>query len=1097
MSVTPNTAELYSAQIPALATLVSLGWDYLSPATCMEMRVGNQGILLRPVLIDELKRRRFNFKGQSYPLSTNAIDQIVRELASPPMHEGLLTANERLYNALTLGITVTEFVDGKKHSVTVPIIDWHDTENNSFIITEEFELVTSDGTRTRRPDMVGYVNGIPLVVIEAKRPDSGNPNSSMVEEGISQMIRNQKAEEIPQLFAYAQLLLAISATDGRYGTTKTARKFWSKWHEEQFDEAHFAAIKNRALGVEPRAELMANRVSDVRQHFDHLWSGEQLVTDQDRLLVSLLSKDRLLEFIRLFLLFDRKAEKIAARYQQAFGIKALLARISEIRPASDPQGPGRQGGVIWHTTGSGKSFTMVYLCKALLLDEALKACRVIVVTDRRDLEKQLAGNFLTGGAFGSDIGSKKDGSSAKVTSGRDLARRIGKGSERIIFTIINKFASASKLAECHNDSANLIVLIDEGHRSQGGENHERMRKALPNAAFVAFTGTPLLKDDKTANKFGKIIHAYTMRDATTDGTVTPLLYEERKPVLNINEAAIDNWFDKITLGLSDQQKSDLKEKYGKKGPVYGSANRIDLIAWDIAVHFKANFKDLDLGLKGQLATSSKRSAIRYKKALDATGLVTSAVVISPPDTREGHEDVDEAELPEVQQWWKDNVHGDAEEYERQVIEDFGTEGKPDILIVVDKLLTGFDEPRNAVLYIDKKLEQHNLIQAIARVNRLHEQKKFGLLIDYRGILRELDTAISEYQDLAERTQGGFDVDDIDGLFADISTEYKRLPSLHDTLWELFSGVNNRADIEQYRQLLVPHFKNDETGQPIDISQKVREDFYEALTEFGLCLKSALASRSFFEDASITEQKIATYKKDLKFFGDLRKMARQDAQETIDFSAYEEQIRKLVDRYVIGENVTDAEGVFLVSELGRKDDPSEWSDGKTRNETDIIRSRLKKTIEQDLADDPYAQTHFSELLRQAIIDANALFEHPFRQYALFNEVEEKVQSRTIGGAPQELEGNKPSSAYFGIMRLVSGDDNVLGANRESYIEMALDIERAVHKAVAENSLNPQNIEAAIRKALLPILFGLVGLEDAKQVIEQVVTVTRIGLSRGNL
>lgn len=605
-----------------------------------------------------------------------------------------------------------------------------------------------------------------------------------------------------------------------------------------------------------------------------------------------------------------------------------------------------------------------------------------------------------------------------------------------------------------------------------------------------------MKDDKTANKFGKIIHAYTMRDATADGTVTPLLYEERKPVLDINEAAIDNWFDKITLGLSDKQKSDLKEKYGKKGPVYGSANRIDLIAWDIAVHFKTNFKDLDLGLKGQLATSSKRAAIRYKKALDATGLVTSAVVISPPDTREGHADVDESELPEIQQWWKDNVRGDAEDYERRVIEDLGTEGKPDILIVVDKLLTGFDEPRNAVLYIDKKLEQHNLIQAIARVNRLHEQKKFGLLIDYRGILRALDTAVSDYQDLAERTQGGFDIDDIDGLFADVSTEYKRLPALHDALWALFAGVHNRADIEQYRQLLVPRFQNDDGGVPIDISQKIREDFYEALTEFGLCLRSALASRSFFEDASITEQQIAAYKMDLKFFGDLRKIARQDAQETIDSSAYEEQIRKLVDRYVIGEKVAEAEGVFLVNELGRKADPTDWSDEKTRNETDIIRSRLKKTIEQELADDPFAQTHFSELLRRAILDANALFEHPFKQYALFKDVEAQVQSRSVDGAPRELENSRPASAYFGIMRLVAGDAKVLGANRETCIKLALDIESAVHTAVAENSLNPQNIEAAIRKALLPMLFSLLGLDDAKQVIEQIVTVTRVGLSRGN-
>lgn len=1092
MTITPNTAELYSAQIPALATLVSLGWEYLSPAACLDMRGGNHGVLLRGVLVDQLGRRRFEYKGRSHALSTNAIDQILRELASPAMQEGLLSANERLYNALTLGLTVTEFVDGARTSVTVPIIDWQTPENNSFIITEEFELITTDGTRTRRPDIVGYVNGIPLVVIEAKRPDSGNPNSSMVEEGISQMIRNQKADEIPQLFAYAQLLLAISATDGRYGTTKTARKFWSAWKEEEFTEAYFAEVKNQALGTNPRAALMQNRFSDVKSHFQHLWSGEQLVSGQDRVLISLLSRHRLLEFIRYFILFDRKAEKLVARYSQAFGIKALLSRLAEIRPPGHPQGGGRQGGVIWHTTGSGKSFTMVYLCKALLLDPALKQCRVIVVTDRRDLEKQLAANFLTGGAFGSDIGTKKDGDTSRVSSGRDLARRIGKGSERIIFTIINKFASASKLPECHNDSADLIVLIDEGHRSQGGENHERMKKALPNAAYVAFTGTPLLKDDKTASKFGKIVHAYTMRDATSDGTVTPLLYEERKPVLDINEAAIDNWFDKITLGLTDTQKSDLKEKYGKTGPVYGSANRIDLIAWDIAVHFKTNFKDLDLSLKGQLATDSKRAAVRYKKALDATGLVSSAVIISPPDTREGHEDVDEAELPEVQQWWKDTVRGDPDAYERQVLEDFSTEGKPDILIVVDKLLTGFDEPRNAVLYIDKKLEQHNLIQAIARVNRLHEQKKFGLLIDYRGILRALDTAISEYQDLAERTQGGFDIADIDGLYADISTEYKRLPALHDALWGLFASVRNKADIEQYRQLLVPRFEND-----VDANQKVREDFYAALTGFGLCLRTALGSRSFFEDGSVTEAMIATYKKDLKFFGDLRKIARQDAQETIDFSAYEDQIRKLVDRYVIGEKITGDGGVFLVNELGRKQDPESWSEEKTRNETDIIRSRLTKTIAQELTDDPYAQTHFSELLRQAIADADALFEHPFKQYALFRDIEEQVQSRTINSAPEELAASRHASAYFGIFRLVCGDAQALGASRENYINAALEIEAAVQVAVAENSLNPQNIETAIRKTLLPMLFNLIGLDHAKQVIDQIVSVTRIGLSRGNV
>jgi type I restriction enzyme, R subunit len=1088
MNRAPDTAEIYSSHVPALATLAAMGWRYMPPAECVAARGGNQGVLLLPVLVEALRARTFDYKGKTYPLSTNAIDQIVRELASPALNEGLLTANERLYNALTLGVTVTEFVDGKRHSVTVPIIDWQHPQANRFTATEEVELLATGGVHTRRPDLVGYVNGIPLLVIEAKRPDSGNPNKAMVDEGISQMIRNQGQDEIPHLFAYAQLLVSIGMTDGRYATTRTPKKFWGRWREEVLDEAHFKRIKNQALETDPRDALLRDRLSDVKAHFVSLWSEEQEVTGQDRLLISLCSPERLLDFTRSFMLFDRKAGKIAARHQQYFGIKALLERVRTQRPDG-----GREGGVIWHTTGSGKSFTMVLLCKALILDQALKNCRIVVVTDRRDLEKQLAGNFVTGGAFGSGL-ADKEGAKAKASSGRDLARRIGKGTERIIFTIINKFASASKLPECHNDSPDMIVLVDEGHRSQGGENHERMRQALPNASYVAFTGTPLLKDDKTAGKFGRIIHAYTMRDAVSDGAVTPLLYEERRPELTVTETAIDNWFEKITHDLSDKQKSDLKAKFGKKGPVYGADDRIRLIALDIATHFKTSFKDLDLGLKGQIATDSKLSAIRYKKALDATGLVSSAIIISSPDTREGHEEVDEAELPEVLQWWKDNVPGDAEAYERQMIEDFSTEGRPDLLIVVDKLLTGFDEPRNAVLYIDKPLKQHNLIQAIARVNRLHEQKKFGLLIDYRGILKELDSALTEYQTLADQTQGGFDIEDIEGLYANVSTEYKKLPALHDALWAIFASVRNRSDIEQYRQVLVPRYADDKTGHSTDVHQKVREDFYEALTAFGMALRTALATRSFFEDGAFSEAQIATYKRDLKFFSNLRRMAKQDAHETVDFSAYEDQIRKIVDRYVIGEDVVSDGNLLVVNDLAREVTPAEWSEEKTRNETDIIRTRLTRTIEQDLVDDPFAQRHFSELLKAAIAEASALFDHPLKQYALFKDVEERVADRKVDGTPAVLNGNRHATAYFGLIRLAVGDNRALGLDVNSFATAAIDIDSMVRTAVAENSLNPASVEAAIRKAVLPRLFSLTGLDLARAITDQVVEVTRAGLSR---
>ncbi len=1087
MNQSPSTAEIYSAHIPALQTLTSMGWSFMSAADCMALRGSNKVIILKSILIDELKKRHFEFKGQTYPLSPNAIDQIVRDLSSPGMQEGLLTASERLYNAMTLGITVTEFVEGKRHSVTVKIIDWEIPENNSFHVTEEYEILSHDGTHTRRPDLVCLINGLPLIVIEAKRPDSGNPNKSMVEEGISQSIRNQKSDEIPHLFAYSQLLLSVSGTEGKYATTKTPKKFWANWREEEIDEVQFSQIKNKALPHDLKNALLNDKPRSVQNHFEKLWEGEQFVTDQDRLLISLLSKDRILEFIRFFILYDRKIGKVAARYQQVFGIKALVSRISTLRPDG-----GREGGVIWHTTGSGKSLTMVFLCKALLLHQNLTQCRVLVITDRVDLEKQLARTFLQGGALGETKGLKKEENRAKASTGRDLAKRIGKGNERIIFSIINKFGTAAKLPECYNPSENFIVLIDEGHRSQSGENHERMRKALPNASYVAFTGTPLLKNDKTTNKFGSIVHTYTMQRAVDDGTVTPLLYEERQPVLDINANAIDNWFEKITTNLTAQQQSDLKQKYSKRGQVYGSAARIQLIAWDIAVHFDQNFKKLGKDLKGQLATDSKLSAIRYKKELDATGLVSSAIIISPPDTREGHSDVDETELPEVQQWWKDNISGDPEEYERNTIEDFSEAGDPDILIVVDKLLTGFDEPKNAVLYIDKPLKEHNLIQAIARVNRLHEEKKFGLLIDYRGILKELDTAITSYHDLAERTQGGFDIDDIDGLYSDVATEYKRLPSLHERLWSIFDKVQNKSDREQFRHVLIPDLAVDDSGVSTDRRQKVREDFYQALTEFGMCLKIALGSRSFFEDTSINEQQIETYKRDLKFFSELRREAKKDAQETIDYSAYEDQIRRLVDRHVVGENVKDADGVYLVNELGKSENPEGWSDEKLKNETDIIRTRVKKTIEQELADDPYAQAYFSELLKQAIAEAEALFEHPFKQYALFEEFEQEVNQRNLQDIPDKLQGNKHASAYFGILKMASETEQ----NLENAANLSLRIEALVIEAIAENSLSPQNIETSIRKNLLPLLFKDFGLDHAKGITNKIVEITKLGLARGS-
>lgn len=1094
----PRTDEETQAKVPALALLMKLGWSYLSPANCLSMRGSERAVLLEGVSRDHLAAWRFAYRGASHALSASGVAQVLNALNNTGLNEGLTPANERVWKHLALGVTVSEFMpDGQKHSVTVPLVDFANPGRNRLHVTEEISVEREGGHGRFRPDIVLYVNGIPLAVIEAKRPAGSYAEKLMLAEGVSQHLRNQKPDGIPALYAYAQLLLSISGQDGRYATTETPSKFWSLWREEEMLAADIESMVNAKLTTQQHSALFNERPAHVRAFFNGLWSKPVATTGQDRLIVSLSRPDRLLEFVRYFLLFDRKLGKIAARYPQVFGIKSMLARMEKRN-----RDGGREGGVIWHTTGSGKSFTMVFLLKALLIHDALARCRIIVITDRVDLERQLSTTFMAGGAFGSAVATKKDGENAKASSGRDLAQRIGSGTERIMFTLLQKFNSATRFKECHNASEDLIVLVDEGHRSHGGENHERMRKALPNAAFIAFTGTPLLKEDKTQNKFGPILHAYTMQRAVEDGTVTPLLYEERRPVVDVNAEAIDKWFNKITTGLSDKQQSDLKKKFATRGSVYRAGNRIDLIAWDIATHFSQNFKELGTGLKAQLATDSKLSAIRYKQALDATGLVSSAVIISPPDTREGHEDTDEAKTPEVQKWWAANVGNDAEGYERRVIEDFGTPGKPDILIVVDKLLTGFDEPRNAVLYIDKYLKEHNLLQAIARVNRLHEAKQFGFLIDYRGILTELDTSLKDYQDLAERTQGGYDIEDIEGTFASVATEYKRLPGLHASLWAIFGSVKNKGDREQFRLVLTPDSVLGEDGASYDHNQKVREDFYAALTEFGMCLKLALSSRAFFEDGSFSEATIAGYKKDLKFFTELRIQAKQDAMETVDFSAYEEQIRKLVDKQVVGVEIRESEGVIDLTGFSDHTqagyDASGWSDDKARAETDVIKTRLTKTIEQTLADDPYAQAVFSDLLRQAIREAESLFDHPHKQYILFKDLEEKARMRANPHVPDRFPDNPHAQAYFGLFPIVMGEVAARNRGEDWLVAEAFLIDSVVSNAVASFSINPANIEADIRNRLLPRYFkALGGLDKAQALVDRIVEIVRLGASRGTL
>ncbi|WP_150539974.1 type I restriction endonuclease subunit R [Actinobacillus vicugnae] len=1065
----PRFQERFSSHIPAMVLLNNLGWEFLSREEALVLRNNDRSaVVLGTVLREVLAERTFAYGGKHYPLSQTSINKLVDTLTQPNLSEGLLQANEHIYHQLLLGITVSEFIDGKKINLTIPIIDWQNPQNNRFHFSEEFSVNNPKGTE-RRPDLVCFVNGIPLSVIEAKRPQG--KKTPTIEEGISQHLRNQRIDEIPHLFAYSQLLLSISGTQARYATVGTPAKFWAAWREEDLPESAMQAVKN----AQKFAKILPHLSQKEADWLTSLSASTQHISEQDKLIISLLSPERLLEMVQYFILFDKKFGKIVARYQQVFGIKRLIERICRI----DQKGK-REGGVIWHTTGSGKSFTMVLLSKALILHPKLKQCRVIVITDRIDLEKQLSRTFANSG----ELASKKELQSALVKRGTELAHKIGKGTERIIFSLIQKFQSAVKLPECHNDSNNIIVLIDEGHRSQQGENNALMQQALPNASFVAFTGTPLLKEQKTTNKFGSIIHAYTMQRAVEDGAVTPLLYEERILELDVNAKAIDSWFERITQPLNDSQKADLKRKFARKGQIYTADDRIHLIALDIIAHFNQH---IDAGLKGQLACDSKQSAIKYQQYFAENGFET-AVVISPPDSREGNLDLNEEEIPLVQKWWKENVGNQDESlYTQAVIKRFEQDPDLKLLIVVDKLLTGFDEPKNAVLYIDKPLKEHNLIQAVARVNRLHDQKKFGLLIDYRGILKELDTTIADYQHLAEQTQGGYDVVDIAGLYRQVANEYARLPELYRKLWAIFADVQNKQDIEALRAVLMPRFKAS-NGEQIDQNQPVRDSFYSALTEFASCLKVAFQSVSFFDDVSESQRQ--HYKETLKQMTALRQLAQEDAGEKINYDSYADAIKKLMDKHISGIAVREPTAVYDVSKFGKK---AKNTPQKTRNEADKIRSQLTHQIDT-MIDDPYARARFSELLQEVITQAELAFDYPDKQLLLFQQFAEQVQQRKLPELP-DFGNNRFAQAYYGVVKMHLPESAVQMG--QIWADFAKQADEIVNQCVQAYSINPTLIETEIRKQLLPKVFMLCkdiggGMEHAKRIVEGIVQIVRVGL-----
>jgi len=838
----PSFPEDHVSQIPALQLLQNIGYEYLHPAEVYRERKGRlSNVLLEGILEEQLKRiNRIRFKAAEHEFSDKNIQAAIEHLRSIPF-DGLISTNEKIFDLISLGKSLEQTIEGDTKSFTLNYIDWQRPESNVFHVTEEFEVESIGSREVRRPDIVLFVNGIPLVVIECKRPDLKHS----LDQAISQHIQNQSSDHIPQLFIYSQLLLAVGKNEAAYATTGTQAKFWAKWRERD---------------------------------------------DISSSLTSLCRPERLLELTRKFILFDAGEKKIA-RYQQYFAVQNALERIKQYQDDGK-----RVGGVIWHAPGCGKSHTMVMLAKAIALEKEIIDPKIVLVTDSVELDDQIYRTFHHCG---------KD--PVKARTGRHLLQLLSSNKEMIITTTIFKFESAIKTQKYRVESKNMFTLVDECHRTLHGDAHLKLHKVLPNACYIGFTGTPLTKKQQgTASQFGGFIDMYTIRQGVEDKSIAPLLYERRHVLQEVDQSA---------------------------------ERKIYLTALDISEHFSRTWKGT--GFKGQLTADSKLSALKFKDFFDEFGKVTSEVLISAPDTREGNDDTYRVGDEEVQGFWKRTLekYGNEEEYNQQLINAFKNSDDPEIIIVVDKLLTGFDAPRNTVLYITRSLKEHQLSQATARVNRLSEGKNFGYIIDYYGVPRELGEAMDVYG------SPEFDKEDLDLSITDISILVRTLPQKHSELWDLFKEMK---DEEAYEQVLA--------------NDLVRQRFYDKLSAYNQALVMALSTVKFNLDTP--EEEIDRYTKDLVFFQKLRMSARKrrtDDELPARLQAHEVAkalygiINDVLSRKngtVIKRNELAANAALRIDEIIGANRVVDWNSNldvqnQIRNEIDDFLYEMKELNEIDL------------------------------------------------------------------------------------------------------------------------------------------------------
>jgi len=861
--------------------------------------------------------------------------------------KSLYDINKAVYSMLRYGVNVQSDIGQNKE--TVYLIDWKNPLNNDFAIAEE---VTIQGVHKKRPDIVIYVNGIALGVIELKR------STVSITEGIRQNLDNQKHIFIKPFFSTLQYVMAGADNEGiAYGTIETKEKYYLKWKE--VNEKNNPNDKYLLELTKPIRELAAT----VEHRLD-------------KNIIEMLNKERFIELIHDNIVFDRGIKKLA-RPNQYFGVKAAQEHKRT-----------REGGIIWHTQGSGKSLTMVWLTK--WIRENVENARVLVITDRVELDEQIEKVF-----------KGVDEHIYRTHSGSDLIDKLNSNSPWLMCSLVHKFGGKDETTEKDVDEyinslkkslptdfkakGDIYVFVDECHRTQSGKLHDAMKMLLPNALFIGFTGTPLLKKDKkkSIEVFGKYIHTYKFDEAVKDKVILDLRYEARDIEQNITSMEkIDQWFDAKTKGLTDFAKTELKQKWGTIKKVFSSKSRLEKVVADVMLDMAKKERLQNGRGNAMLVSESIYNACRYYELFQKAGLKNCAIVTSfAPSHRDiKGEETGEGYTEKLRQYeiykkmLADYFNEDPEtainktkEFEKEVKKKFVEEpAQMKLLIVVDKLLTGFDAPSATYLYIDKNMRDHGLFQAICRVNRLDgDDKEYGYIIDYKDLFKSLDKSIKDY---TSEAFDDYDKEDVAGLLKDrLKKGKERLEDALETIRALIEPVEPPKGQMQFLKFFVG---NSENPEDLKDTEPRRVALYKATI---LLIRAYANIADEMIEAGYTVSEIEKIKTEVKYFEKLRKEIQIASGDYIDLKQYEPAMRHLIDSYLGAEEsrvlskFNDLSLIELIVEKGEdaiKELPSNIRKDKEAM-AETIENNLRKVIIEERPTNPVYYEKMSTLLDELI------------------------------------------------------------------------------------------------------------------------------------